>query len=383
MIKSNIDIVQKLKEINTLNEINSTNEIKEFKKEVFKNKVNDINIIKKLLKLKKYKYDLNTITNEIVKDKLYIEVNTLSEAIKKINSINLFKTLDLKSKIIEKLDIPLKYKKYQIIANSIEELINKLNINNTDNIIIEKCLEDDTIYTIYQIQDCYYRINESKKNKEYYISVYSNKNDEINYEKYYFSDIFQILFFNNYKESIAKLIELLNIRVNNTKEFIDMCKSNIDYLKLNINNYNSLDSLISKYIYILDNINNIGIVDYYFKNDIKNDNEIFFSQRYISKVCNKAQSTIMPYLNGLVLLGFYKKRYIDNENNTKKGQLIYEIVPINEELLIQANKIAEILIVNKITMSKINEKNISKILGQDVANKIFLVNKAHGGDDNE
>ncbi|MDU5108090.1 hypothetical protein, partial [Clostridium sp.] len=125
------------------------------------------------------------------------------------------------------------------------------------------------------------------------------------------------------------------------------------------------------------------ITDYYFKNNIKNNNEIFFSQRYIAKVCNKAQSTIMPYLNGLVLLGFYKKRHLDNEDYTKNGQLIYEIVPINEELLIQANKIAEILIINKTTMSKINEKNISKILGQDVANKIFLDNKAQGGDDNE
>lgn len=376
MIKYNIDTIQKLKEINTLDEINSTNEIKELKKEVFKNKDNNINTIRKLMAYKKYRYDLNTITNEIIKNKLDIEVNTISEAIKKINSINLFKTLDLKSKIIEELDIPFKYKKYQLIANSIEELKNKLNINNTDNIIIEECVEDNTIYTVYEMQDCYYRINYSKNNKEYYISVYSNKNDETNYEKYYFSDIFQILFFNNYKDSIAKLLELLNITVTNTKEFIDMCKSNISYLELNINKYTFLKRILEKHIYIIKNINSIGIKDYYFKNDIKNDNEIFFSQRYIAKVCNKAQSTIMPYLNGLILLGFYKKRNLDNENYNKKGQLIYEIVPINEELLIQANEIAKILIVNKITMSKISEKNISKILGQDVANKIFLGNKS-------
>ncbi|MDU5108530.1 hypothetical protein, partial [Clostridium sp.] len=244
MIKSNIDIVQKLKEINTLKEINSTNEIKELKKEVFKNKVNDINTIKKLLTLKKYKYDLNAITNEIVKNKLDIEVNTISEAIKKINSINLFNTLDLKSNTIEQLDIPLKYKKYQLIANSIEEVKNKLNINNIDNIIIEECVEDNTIYTVYEIQDCYYRINESKKNKEYYISVYSNKDNKDNYDKYYFSDIFQILFFNNYKESIVKLFELINITVTNTKEFIEMCKLNIEYLELNINKYTFLIRLI-------------------------------------------------------------------------------------------------------------------------------------------
>lgn len=155
----NISFIEKLSEINTLNEINLKPEVQKLKKDVFQDKVNNMNIIKKLMLLKNQKYDLNNIRNKLMESELNIQVNSLSEGIKKINAINLFKILDLKENTVEQLDIPLKYKKYQLSANSTEELEHKLNISNINNIIIEQCIEDNTIYTVYEIQPCYYRIN--------------------------------------------------------------------------------------------------------------------------------------------------------------------------------------------------------------------------------
>lgn len=383
------NIIKKLNEINKLNdsEINSKLEVKELKEKSFKSKVKNIEIIKNILVVTKQNYDLNTITNEILKYKLNVEVKTIEEAIKKINEINLFKTIGLKEDVKEIMNIPFKFIKYQVIANKIEEVKDKLKIENTDNVVIKQCIEDNTIYSIYKIKDCYYRVIYSKRRREYYIAIYSNKEDEDNYDKYYFSDIFQILFCNNYKECIANLVKLLNITITNTKDFIGLCDINITYLEDNINKYKYLQKLISKYIPLLKEIYDTGISDYYFKKDFKNNYEIFFSIRYFAQLHGKSKSTITPYLNGFSFLGFYKKRCVNddssNGNCLKNESLIYEILPITEKVLIQADEIAKVLLANKITMSKINRKNISKLFNEDIANKIFLGSKSKGGDGNE
>lgn len=379
----NIKTIKNLNQINKIIKNNDMLEVKLLKKDSFKNKLDDINIIKKLMILIQSEYDFNTIKNNIEKNKLNISLKTTLEGIKKINSINLFKSIGLKENVKEEFNLPFNFIKYQLVSNSKIEVENKLNLKNKNNILIEQCIEDSTIFTIYELKKCYYKIIYSKYNKEYYIALYNNKDNDDYYTKYYFIDLVNILFFNNYKETIAKLFEILNIAIIDSIEFINMCNNNIKFLESNINNYNFLKKVIYKHIYIIKSINDISIIDYYFKNDIKNKNEVFFSQRYLAKICNKSQSTIVPYLNAFVLLGFYNKRIINNNNFNNNGQVIYEILPITNEILIRANNIAKLLKNNKLNMSKINQENIRKIFNEEISSKIFLDKIIKGENYNE
>lgn len=379
----NIKTIKNLNQINKIIKSNDMLEVKLLKKYSFKNKLDDINIIKKLMILIQSEYDFNTIKNNIEKNKLNISLKTTLEGIKKINSINLFKSIGLKENVKEEFNLPFNFIKYQLISNSKIEVENKLNLKNKNNILIEQCIEDSTIFTIYELKKCYYKIIYSKYNKEYYIALYNNKDNDDYYTKYYFIDLVNILFFNNYKETIAKLFEILNIAIIDSIEFINMCNNNINFLESNINNYNFLKKVIYKHIYIIKSINDISIIDYYFKNDIKNKNEVFFSQRYLAKICNKSQSTIVPYLNAFVLLGFYNKRIVNNNNFNNNGQVIYEILPITNETLIRANNIAKLLKNNKLSMSKINQENIRKIFNEEISSKIFLDKIIKGENYNE
>lgn len=370
----NIDTFKNANELNKFEELKFTNETQELKDKLSKDYISKIEKIQKIINTKGISFDLLKIKAYLTNNKLNIKVNTTKEGIDAIIRNNLFKALELKENVKEELNIPINYIEYMIIANSEIEAKNIVN-SKSENFVIQQCLEDSSIYTIYEIIKSYYKILYSKERKEYYIAVYSNKKIDGKYKKYNFIDLYSILFGINCKEAIVELFELLNITILEVKEFVYFYKRNIQIIESEISNYKYLNNFIRKQLKTLVEINKIAIIDCHFKNEIKSKEEVFFSQRYLAKAVNKSQSTIMPYVNGFCLLGFYTKRLIEEDDfNGEKQTTIYKIQSITEEVLNNANEIANILNENNITMSKINYKKVEKLFGEQVANNIFLDN---------
>lgn len=342
----------------------------EINNKIYEENFNEINKLKKFFKVINYnKYDLSAIKENFKSNKLSCSVNTTNEAIRKIISIDLFKCIDINSKIDKKtkLNMPLGYKYCQIESSD----YNKFKNVSDENIYVVESSEDKSILEIYIIEDLLYNIYFSTERNEYYLAVYYLLDEEASYTKYNIIDIYTLLANTNRKNAIVELIELLDITVLNVYNEIKKYKKNLEILSNEIKTYIELYKLIKKHIYVLEEVIKIGLIECYFYNE---DKQFNLSLRYLADRLNKSNSTICPIINGFVLLGFCNKNLMKNKNKVKNEIALYSINIFSKKMLEEANIIASKMISSKpkLTISNINYKSIKRLFGEEIANLVIL-----------
>ena len=125
----------------------------------------DINKLKKYFEIINYKYDLSAIKENFKLNKLICSVNTTNEAIRKIISIDLFKCININSKINKKtkLNIPLQFKYCQIESSDYNKFKEKFENVSDENIYVLESNENKSILEIYISEDLLYNIYFSTK----------------------------------------------------------------------------------------------------------------------------------------------------------------------------------------------------------------------------
>lgn len=377
MISTNT--IQKNRELNDISKIKGFTTYDENKLQLTKEYKNQIEINKIIITKFVCKEHLLALKENLIKNKLNISVKDTEEGIKLLKSKNLFQYIGLIAKKNNKelLPFPLLFRYYQILSNSEEEVFNN---HYSSNVLIEKSEYDNQIYEVYKIIESVYFINKDKGNNEYNMYIY--KTEDMSYSiKYNFIDIYCILFSLNNKEAIAELFNILNITVESVENLKNIYLNNIDILNKEIFKYKNLNKLIFKHIPIFIELMNIALIECYFYTENKSIGDIYLSQRYLAKKVKKSQSTIMPYINGFALLGFYDKK--DVESTTTDSFInectIFTISNITEELLQKAEIVAQILNENKISLSNIKYKNISRVFGNEISLKIIKDKKTIRG----
>lgn len=376
MSYENISLYKNKKNITQMDNIIDSEEIinTEINNKIYKENFNEINKLKKFFKVINYnKYDLSAIKENFKSNKLSCSVNTTNEAIRKIISIDLFKCIDINSKIDKKtkLNIPLEYKYCQIKSSNYNKFKEKFENVSDENIYVLESNEDKSILEIYIIEDLLYNIYFSTERNEYYLALYNSLDEEAPYKKYNIIDIYTLLANTNRKNAIVELIELLDITVLNVYNEIKKYKKNLEILINEIKNYIELYKLIKKHIYVLEEIIKIGLIECYFYNE---DKQFNLSLRYLADRLNKSNSTICPIINGFVLLGFCNKNLMKNKNKFKNPIALYSINIFSKKMLEEANIIASKMISSKpkLTISNINYKSIKRLFGEEIANSVIL-----------
>lgn len=375
MIYENKNLYIKKNELNEIEKINNLKIDSNIAYEIYNKNINNIERIQKYFNLINYKYPIEYLNNNIIEDKLNISVKTTMDAIKIINSINLFKYIfNTNSKEKKDLKIPINYS-YLMLLDSDEEAKSILeNKTNKDNYVCEHKSSYRNLIEVYSKKEAFFRISFNKERKEYYIAIYNSKESE-NYIKYNFIDFYAILSNISKKEAIVKLMNLLKIEVTDVKEILKIYNDNLKTLNTlrNLNgdmyrNLCHLYTIIQKHIYALEEIINIALIECYFYNENKKIGYIFFSLSFLANRLNKSQSVISNYVNGFCLLGFIEKKKLDEKN------IVYKINLFNYELITNANKIARKMKSKEtvIKFSSITKRNISKLFGEEIANSIFL-----------
>ena len=376
MSYENISLYKNKKNITQMGNIIDSEEIinTEINNKIYKENFNEINKLKKFFKVINYnKYDLSDIKENFKSNKLSCSVNTTNEAIRKIISIDLFKCIDINSKIDKKtkLNIPLGYKYCQIESSNYNKFKEKFENVSDENIYVLESNEDKSILEIYIIEDLLYNIYFSTERNEYYLALYNSLDEESPYKKYNIIDIYTLLANTNRKNAIVELIELLDITVLNVYNEIKKYKKNLEILINEIKTYIELYKLIKKHIYVLEEIIKIGLIECYFYNE---DKQFNLSLRYLADRLNKSNSTICPIINGFVLLGFCNKNLMKNKNKFKNPIALYSINIFSKKMLEEANIIASKMISSKpkLTISNINYKSIKRLFGEEIANSVIL-----------
>ena len=339
------------------------------KEKIFLNKRQRyIDNVKKYFDLINYKYDVDEFKNKLLTNKLNIKVKNIVEAIKKINLINLFEYLDLNGNKtnIKKLQYPLNIR-YIITLSEFEDSINNKFNNkefNYDKVLIHH--NNNEIEIFAEIQS-YYSICYSKEDEEYYIAIYLNEKDNANYKKLNFIELYSIIANTSIKEGVIELLELLNIKIIEIQEYVDIYIYNIKLLNKELYKYKYLSNRIKSKLFILEELNKIAIIEIFFNIDKENIDSFLCSNRYLAKKVNKAHNTLIPYINCFELMGFYEKQAIVTSNNFN-STTIYKLNNITEELLRKANNIAKAMIDNNISISKMSVVNIKKYFEIDIKN---------------
>lgn len=364
--KKNITQIEKLIDIKEIvdNDINN---------KIYEKNFIDINKLKKYFEIINYKYDLSVIKENFKSNKLSCSVNTTNEAIRKIISIDLFKCIDINSKINKKtkLNIPLEFKYCQIDSSYYNKFKEKFENVSDENIYVLKSNENKSILEIYISEDLLYNIYFSTERDEYYLAVYNSFDDEAPYKKYNIIDIYTLLANTSRKNAIVELIDLLDITVININDEIKKYKDNLEILTNEIVNYTALYKIIKKHIYVLEEIIKIGLIECYFYNE---DKQFNLSLRYLGNRLNKSNSTICSIINGFILLGFCNKNLMENKGRVKNEKALYSINIFSKELLEEANIIANKMISSKpkLTISNINYKSIKRLFGEEIAKSVIL-----------
>lgn len=364
--KKNITQIEKLIDIKEIvdNDINN---------KIYEENFIDINKLKKYFEIINYKYDLSAIKENFKLNKLICSVNTTNEAIRKIISIDLFKCININSKINKKtkLNIPLQFKYCQIESSDYNKFKEKFENVSDENIYVLESNENKSILEIYISEDLLYNIYFSTERDEYYLAVYNSLDDEAPYKKYNIIDIYTLLANTSRKNAIVELINLLDITVINIDDEIKKYKNNLEILTNEIVNYAGLYKLIKKHIYVLEEIIKIGLIECYFYNE---DKQFNLSLRYLGNRLNKSNSTICSIINGFILLGFCNKNLMENKSKVKNAKALYSINIFSKELLEEADIIANKMSSSKpkLTISNINYKNIESLFGEEIANSVIL-----------
>lgn len=364
--KKNITQIEKLIDIKEIvdNDINN---------KIYEENFIDINKLKKYFEIINYKYDLSAIKENFKLNKLICSVNTTNEAIRKIISIDLFKCININSKINKKtkLNIPLQFKYCQIESSYYNEFKGEFENVSDENIYVLESNENKSILEIYISEDLLYNIYFSTERDEYYLAVYNSLDDEAPYKKYNIIDIYTLLANTSRKNAIVELINLLDITVINIDDEIKKYKNNLEILTNEIVNYAGLYKLIKKHIYVLEEIIKIGLIECYFYNE---DKQFNLSLRYLGNRLNKSNSTICSIINGFILLGFCNKNLMEDKSKVKNEKALYSINIFSKELLEEADIIANKMSSSKpkLTISNINYKNIESLFGEEIANSVIL-----------
>lgn len=371
----NIYLYKNKKELTQIDKVIDIKEIvdNDINNKIYEKNFIDINKLKKYFKIINYNYDLSAIKENFKLNKLSCSVNTTNEAIRKIISIDLFKCIDINSKINKrtKLNIPLHFKYYQIESSYYNKFKEKFENVSDENIYVLESNENKSIFEIYISEDLLYNIYFSTERDEYYLAVYNSLDDKAPYKKYNIIDIYSLLANTSRKNAIVELINLLDITVINIDYEIKKYKNNLEVLTNEIVNYTKLYKLIKKHIYVLEEIIKIGLIECYFYNE---DKQFNISSRYLGNRLNKSNSTICSIINGFILLGFCNKNLMENKNKVKNEKALYSINIFSKELLEEANIIANKMSSSKpkLTISNINYKSIERLFGEEIANSVIL-----------
>ena len=240
----NIQTIQKNREANTILKIKGFVNCEENKLHLTQEYNNQMKITKTIINKFRCEEHLLTLKENLIKNKLNINVKDTREGVKLLKSKNLFEYIGLTAKKNNKesLPFPLLFRYYQILSNSKEEVFNILNINDSNNILIEQSEYDNQIYEVYKIIESIYSVNNDKYNNEYNIYIY--KIEDMSYcIKYNFIDIYCMLFSLNNKEAIAELFYLLNITVVSVEHLKNSYLNNIDILNKEIFKYRYVFSM--------------------------------------------------------------------------------------------------------------------------------------------
>ena len=218
--------------------------------------------------------------------------------------------------------------------------------------------------------------------------------------------LFQIIYNTNYYTAIDKLCKLANIEVAESN-WADAQKikyaDNIAIIKnaeeKMADFYPVLYKYIKKHLYLLEQINRVGITNIATQKEaIRNESVFFVSTKFLEQQLKntenaKNQSTLNRAINMFCSLGFIEKvsekdvpRHlikIAKEKATKEDShflvSFYKIPSMDTALLIEAEKRVVKLKKAKVSALQINTNNLAEILGKEVfeavyRNTIFLTN---------
>ncbi|MDB2102634.1 hypothetical protein PMW00_06300 [Clostridium paraputrificum] len=334
-----------------------------------------MNTVKKLIKLKGLSNNINIIKRKLYKGRLNITVNSVNEAINLINTKDLFTQVGLNSKEeYTEFEYPFLYKYIQVSANNIEELKTTLNIKDNGDIFINNLVPG--VFEVYSIYKSKYCLNYNRKNKQYYISV-CKKDYDTNYINFNFIEFYSMVADLSKSEAIKQLLEILNIKVTVIQNKIKFYNKNIDTLQKELVNYPYLYKLTRKHITVLIVLLRLAEERSYNNEDKKTIGDITITVKELSKRINKSSSTITPYLNAFCILGFIEKRplYTNKEKRNRNDIICYTINSFTKDMLENAEKVAKNIVDNNITLSKINNNNITMLFGKDIAKKIITDKK--------
>lgn len=344
---------------------------KKFKEQIY--------VVKEIINNLPNKNKYHIYKENLRKNPLNIEVNTIQEAIALIYGINLFKYFDLPINIHEKvkLEIPIQFKYISFLANTeteaqerIKEISKKYDLKNA---YIKSYKNENIKYELSIPISSYVFVNCSKKTKEY--NIFLTDNEDINNKEYQikfcFIDLYCMLFNLEKKQAVMEIMDLLDIEVLEGQELKEIYVNNLKALE-KVNMYPNLNKLLRVYIYLLREILNLAIEEIYFSSKLENKDYVFFSQRYLAKIVKRSQSTVSPCINGLATLKFFTKAEAEdsNTNNINKNS-IYNIPNYTEEFFNNAEKIAKLLVENNTSLSDINYKVLKELFEEEEVNKII------------
>lgn len=331
-----------------------------------------IDKVKKLINFKGLINDIDIIRIILKSNKLNITVNSVEEVIKFINTKDLFSLIGLSCKDKNmNFKYPFLYEYIQLRCKTIEEVKATLKINNDDNNILINQVAAN-IFEVYSIYETTYRLFYNKQSKSYYISV-SRKDDETNSINFNFIEFYSMLANLTKGEAIKQIIELLDITVLEIQSKIDVYNKNIQIMKNDIINYTYLYKLIKKHINLMIVMLNLACERCYQVKSTNSIGDIIITVKELAENINKSSSTITPYLNAFCVLGFIEKKPLNryHQKNNRNDIISYTIFEITEEKLNNAEIIAKKIVDKNITLSKINNKTITMLFGEDVTKKVI------------
>ena len=333
-----------------------------------------INVVKELIFQSGRDKELLILKDKLKKNKFNLSVKTTQEAINMIKRHNLFEYFNLNATKDNKmkLEYPIRYKYFQVLANNEDEVKRILDIDNKNDTVLIKN-NYINIYEVYKVCESIYSVIYSKTSKEYNIAIFNNKDDKY-YIRFNFIDLYSMLFSLNKEEAINEILNLLEIEILDVKKLKDMYKKNIESINYKIKDYPQLNKLIKKHIPILIEMINISTKRCNFYSENQPIGKIPIPTRELAKIVEKNYNTIIPYLNGFCVLGFCNKEelYLKDDFGYKNNIAIYEFYPFTIELLEYAEEIAKKLKDNRINLSKVTYYNIIKVLGKETADKVII-----------
>jgi len=215
-------------------------------------------------------------------------------------------------------------------------------------------------------------------------------------------DMFAILYGHTYKDALKAALKFFNISyLNDENEENWRRKQRKKYLQniekienshVTINSYYNLNRLISKHLHILLKMNNIGQAKVGSMYDNYRFDAVFFaSSSYVADFFEVNKGTVNKIINMLVVLGLLtrvpetelsvpmkNKATEEMKKNNKQYLVTFYTVPhYTDEILGEANRIAGILLQNKVNASNITIEKIENILGSDEADRVYSNTRIH------